>query len=67
MVTLTKIDGMQIIVNAEEIETIESSFESTVCLKSGKKIIVKESADLIISMVVNYKKQIIQLADNGGQ
>lgn len=67
MVTLTKIDGMQIIVNAEEIETIESSFESTVCLKSGKKIIVKESADLIISMVVNYKKQIIQLPDNGGQ
>lgn len=55
MITLTKLDGNQIVVNADEIETIDSSFDSTISLKSGKKIIVKESAQTIIGKVIEYR------------
>ncbi len=55
MITLTKLDGNNIVINADEIETIESSFDSTISLKSGKKIIVKEAASDIIEKVIQYR------------
>ena len=57
MIILTKIDGTEIIVNADEIETIESSHHSTIGLKSGKKIIVNENTDEIIEKVIDFKKK----------
>jgi len=57
MIQLTTLDGRLIVVNADEIETIDSGHESLLALKSGKKIIVRESADEIINMVILYKKE----------
>ena len=57
MITLTKIDGRAIIINAAEIETVESSHDSTISLKTGKKIIVRESAEEIIQKVIIYKQK----------
>ena len=56
MITLTKIDGSEITVNADEIEIVETFHDTTVAMKSGKKIIVKESADDIITKVVMYRR-----------
>ena len=56
MVHLTKIDSTEIIVNADEIETIEHMHDSTITLKSGRKIIVSENAEEIIRRVVEYKR-----------
>ncbi len=58
MITLTRIDGSKITVNADEIETVESSYDSTITLKSGKKIIVREDADLIVEKVISYRRKI---------
>ncbi len=57
MITLTKIDGTQIIVNADEIETIDPFHHSTLSLKSGKKIIVIENATDIIEKIIDYKRK----------
>lgn len=57
MIRLTTLDGRQIVVNADEIETIDAGHESLLSLKSGKKIIVRESSDEIINMVILYKKE----------
>lgn len=57
MIILTKIDSSNITINAEEIETVESTYNSTITLKSGKKIIVKESSEIIIQKVIDYKRQ----------
>ncbi len=57
MIVLTKIDDNKIVVNADEIETVETSHDSTISLKSGRKLVVKEHADEIIRLAVEYKQK----------
>jgi flagellar protein FlbD len=56
MIDLTRIDGRSIMVNAEEIETVETSFDSTITFVSGRRIVVKESSELIKERVVAYRR-----------
>lgn len=58
MITLTKIDGTKIMVNAEEIESVDTSHDSTITLKSNRKIVVRESAEEIRRLTIEYKKEI---------
>ncbi len=57
MILLTKIDGQHIVINAEEIESIEIGINSIICLKSGKKYIVQETHEQITEMVIDYKRK----------
>lgn len=57
MITLTRVDGSTITINADEIETVESFHDSTLTLKTGKKIIVKESSDEITIKVIEFKQK----------
>ncbi len=57
MILVTKIDGQKIVINAEEIETIEIGPHSVISLKSGKKYLVKETYEEITQLVVEYKKK----------
>lgn len=43
-------------VNADEIETVETSFDSTITFVSGRRIVVKESSDVIKERVVAYRR-----------
>jgi flagellar protein FlbD len=56
MITLTKIDNSLVTVNADEIEIVETFHDTTVSLKSGKKLIVQETADDIIAKVIYYRQ-----------
>jgi len=58
MITLTKIDGTKVMVNAEEIETIETQHDTTITLKSGRKIVVRETSEEIRQLTIEYKKEI---------
>lgn len=58
MITLTRIDGRNIVVNADEIETVEAFHDTTLCLKSGRRIIVCENPETIIDKVVKYRQTI---------
>lgn len=57
MILLTKIDGVQFAVNAEEIETAETAHDTIIMLKSGRRLIVKENYDEIIGKVIAYKRE----------
>lgn len=57
MITLTRLDGQALIINADEIETIESPHDTTVGLRSGKKIIVRETPELIVERVIEYRRK----------
>jgi len=59
MIELTRIDGRSITVNADEIETVETSFDSTITFVSGRKLVVKEQADNIKQKVIDYKRRCI--------
>ncbi len=56
MISLHKLNGLEVVINAELIETLEPGPETIVHLTTGNKIPVKEKADEIISKVVEYRK-----------
>lgn len=51
-------DKRILVLNAELIESIEEIPETLINLITGKKIIVKESKEKVIELVLEYKKSI---------
>ena len=55
MVKLTRINGQEFFVNCDLMEFIESTPDTIISLSTGKKVIVKETADTVIEKIVEYK------------
>ena len=58
MITLHKLNGSEVVINAELIETLEPGPETMVLLATGNKILVREKADEIVAKVVEYRKAV---------
>lgn len=58
MIDVTKMNGLEFTINADLIEVIEEVPDTVITLKTGKKIMVKESRLQIKSLVKNYKREI---------
>ncbi|MCX7908314.1 MAG: flagellar FlbD family protein [Ignavibacteria bacterium] len=61
MILVTKLDGQKIVINAEEIETIEIGPNSVISLKSGKKYLVRETHEELTNLVIEYKKKVYHI------
>lgn len=59
MITVTRLNGVQLIVNAELIEFVEATPDTILTLTTGNKLVVTESVDEILNLVVNYKRSIL--------
>jgi flagellar protein FlbD len=57
MIGLTRLNGRPVVLNAELIETVESTPDTVVSLTSGKKFVVLESPDEVIERVVQYRRK----------
>jgi flagellar protein FlbD len=57
MIGLTRLNGRPVVVNAELIETVESTPDTVVSLTSGKKFVVLESPGEVIERVVSYRQK----------
>ena len=58
MITVTKINDRDIVVNCDLIELIETTPDTTLTMTTGKKIIVLDTVDEILNKVVAYKGRI---------
>ncbi|MCL2216337.1 MAG: flagellar FlbD family protein [Defluviitaleaceae bacterium] len=58
MITVTKINDRDIVVNCDLIELIESTPDTTLTTTTGRKIIVLDTVDEILAKVVAYKGRI---------
>lgn len=56
MIALRKMNGQEIILNADLIETIESTPDSILTLTNGKKLIVQNSLEEIVRKTIKYKQ-----------
>ena len=56
MIKLTLYNDADVIVNADLIESVEHTPDTLISLTTGKKVMVKESVEDVISKVVNYKR-----------
>ncbi len=58
MIELTRLNGTNIIINAEMIEMVEETPDTVITLNTGKKIIVKESRQDVKNLVISYKRSL---------
>ncbi|HUU27361.1 MAG TPA: flagellar FlbD family protein [archaeon] len=57
MIEVTKLNGGEMVINAELIETVEATPDTIVCLTTGKKYMVRETVKEIIARVIAYRRQ----------
>ena len=54
MIDVTKMNGMNITINSDLIETVEDTPDTVITLTTGRKIIVKESRQTIKNLVKSF-------------
>ena len=57
MIDVTKMNGMNITINSDLIETVEDKPDTVITLTTGRKIIVKESRQTIKNLVKSFKRE----------
>ncbi|WP_366750261.1 flagellar FlbD family protein [Tepidanaerobacter sp. EBM-38] len=58
MIELTRLNGTKFVLNAELIESLESTPDTVITLTTDKKLVVLEKKDEIINKVIQYKKRV---------
>jgi len=64
MIRVTRINNVEIVLNDDLIEFIETIPETIISLTDGKKIMVKESPDEIIRRVAAFRRMTIPVGGN---
>ena len=57
MIDVTRLDGKSITVNCDLIETVEETPDTIITLTTGKKIIVKESRQIVKNLVKLFRRE----------
>ena len=65
MIRLTRRDGRTFIVNAEMIKFVEETPDTVVTLRDDQKLLVKESAEVVVERVVEYARRIRSVMPGG--
>jgi flagellar protein FlbD len=58
MITVTKMNGESIVLNAELIETVEARPDTLITLTTGNKIMVKEEVSEIVEKAKEYRRSV---------
>ncbi len=58
MISVTRLDGQSLIVNADLIETIEETPDTIISLTTGQKLIVRESLRQVTDRVMDYRRAV---------
>jgi len=62
VIELTRFNGERFVLNADLIETVESTPDTVIRLLTGKKLVVKETVEEVISRALEYAQRIHQIA-----
>jgi len=60
MIKVKKINGEEVVINAELIETVEARPDTTISMATGNKIIVKDTVSEVIEKVIEYRRLVNQ-------
>jgi len=60
MVTVTRLNGSELVINAELIETLEATPDTIITLVNGKKFVAREPVADVIQLVIDYRRRTLQ-------
>lgn len=58
MIKLSRLDGRELVLNAELIETVEAVPDTVISLTTGRKLVVKEPVDEVVRLTIDYRQSI---------
>jgi flagellar protein FlbD len=58
VIYVTRLDGSQLVVNADLIETVEHTADTVITLIDGKKLVVRTLVEDVVDRVVGYRQTI---------
>ena len=58
MIKVTRLNGEEIVVNADLIEFVESTPDTLITLTTGKKLMVQEAVDTVVERTVQYRHRV---------
>ena len=65
MISVTQLNGKEMIINAEMISHIEKTPNTVLTLNTGNKIVINETPEEIVKRVIAYKRQIHSVTAEG--
>lgn len=63
MIALTRLDGKELVVNADHVLTVESTPDTVVALTTGHHIMVKETVDQVVDRAAAWKRRLARGPD----
>jgi len=64
VIKLHRLNGSEIVINAELIETIDVIPDTRIVLTTGNQFIVKEKVDEVIEKIIKYRQEINSKEEN---
>jgi flagellar protein FlbD len=58
MIKVTRLNGREYYINPHQIESIEIRPDTTLLMLSGKHVVIKENAELVLDRIVEYRSRI---------
>lgn len=58
MIRVTRLNGTFFFINPHQIEYMEDNPDLTLVMLSGKRLVIQESSDTVIDMIVEYRRRI---------
>jgi flagellar protein FlbD len=59
MIPLIRLDGSEVMVNAELIATVEKTPDTMLTLTTGHHILVKDKVEDVVSHIIDYRRKIL--------
>ncbi|MCR4739631.1 MAG: flagellar FlbD family protein [Lachnospiraceae bacterium] len=58
MIEVTRLNGVKILINPDQIESVEETPDTVITLMNGKKFIIKERRQEVKNLVKSFKREI---------
>ena len=59
MIPLVRLDGSEVVVNADLIATVERTPDTMLTLTTGHHLLVKDSVEDVVTRVIEYRRKIV--------
>lgn len=59
MISVTRLDGGEMFLNADLIESIEPTPDTLICLANGSKLLVRETPDEVVTRVIAFRRALL--------
>jgi flagellar protein FlbD len=65
VIKLTRLNGSELLINSDHIETVEATPDTVITLTNEHKWVVRETPDEVVERVVAYKRRVHALGALG--